>query len=137
MMKKLIVLMGLMMLSLTAFSQTGTNNQVKCFPVPVVKQIMKDLLIGDQAKAQLKLSDSLLVLTEQKVQIQDSIIGNMKLKEDNYLKEIDIQNQKYVISENYSKQLEKDLKKLKVKNKFTSILSSSAILILGTFLIIK
>jgi hypothetical protein len=125
------------MLSLTAFSQTGTNNQVKCFPVPVVKQIMKDLLIGDQAKAQLKLSDSLLVLTEQKVQIQDSIIGNMKLKEDNYLKEIDIQNQKYVISENYSKQLEKDLKKLKVKNKFTSILSSSAILILGTFLIIK
>jgi hypothetical protein len=129
--------MGLMMLSLTAFSQTGTNNQVKCFPVPVVKQIMKDLLIGDQAKAQLKLSDSLLVLTEQKVQIQDSIIGNMKLKEDNYLKEIDIQNQKYVISENYSKQLEKDLKKLKVKNKFTSILSSSAILILGTFLIIK
>ena len=129
--------MGLMMLSLTAFSQTGTNNQVKCFPAPVVKQIMKDLLIGDQAKAQLKLSDSLLVLTEQKVQIQDSIIGNMKHKEDNYLKEIDIQNQKYVISENYSKQLEKDLKKLKVKNKFTSILSSSTILILGTFLIIK
>ena len=129
--------MGLMTLSLTAFSQTGTNNQVKCFPVPVVKQIMKDLLVGDQAKAQLKLSDSLLVLTEQKVQIQDSIIGNMKLKEDNYLKEIDIQNQKYLILENYSKQLEKDLKKLKVKNKFTSILSSSAILILGTFLIIK
>ena len=129
--------MGLMMFSLTAFSQTGTNNQVKCFPVPVVKQIMKDLLVGDQAKAQLKLSDSLLVLTEQKVQIQDSIIGDMKLKEYNYLKEIDIQNQKYLISENYSKQLEKDLKKLKVKNKFTSILSSSAILILGTFLIIK
>ena len=113
--------MGLMMLSLTAFSQTGTNNQVKCFPVPVVKQIMKDLLIGDQAKAQLKLSDSLLVLTEQKVQIQDSIIGNMKLKEDNYLKEIDIQNQKYLISENYSKQLEKDLKKLKVKNKWITL----------------
>jgi hypothetical protein len=129
--------MGLMMFSLTAFSQTGTNNQVKCFPVPVVKQIMKDLLVGDQAKAQLKLSDSLLVLTEQKVQIQDSIIGDMKLKEYNYLKEIDIQNQKYLILENYSKQLEKDLKKLKVKNKFTSILSSSAILILGTFLIIK
>ena len=129
--------MSLMMLNLTAFSQTGTNKQVKCIPVPVVKQIMKDLLIGDEAKSQLKLSDSLLVLTEQKVQIQDSIIGNMKLKEDNYLKEINIQNQKYLISENYSKQLEKDLKKLKVKNKFTSILSSSAILILGTFLIIK
>lgn len=129
--------MGLMMLNLTAFSQTGTNNQVKCFPVPVVKQIMKDLLIGDEAKAQLKLSDSLLVLTEQKVQIQDSIINSMKAKEENYLKENDIQNQKYVILENYSKQLEKDLKKQKVKHKFTSILSGSVIALLTALLIVK
>jgi hypothetical protein len=124
-----------MMLSLTAFSQPGKNKQVKCIHVPVVKQIMKDLLIGDEAKSQLKLSDSLLVLTEQKVQIQDSIIGNMKHKEDNYLKEIDIQNQKYVISENYSKQLEKDLKKLKVKNKFTTIISGVVVATL-TFILI-
>jgi hypothetical protein len=129
--------MGLMMLNLTAFSQTGTDNQVKCFPVPVVKQIMKDLLIGDEAKAQLKLSDSLLVLTEQKVQIQDSIIGNMKHKEDNYLKDIEIQNQKYVILEDYSKKLEKDLKKQKVKHKFTSILSGSVIALLTALLIVK
>jgi len=122
---------------LTAFSQTGTDNQVKCFPVPVVKQIMKDLLIGDEAKAQLKLSDSLLVLTEQKVQIQDSIIGNMKHKEDNYLKDIEIQNQKYVILEDYSKKLEKDLKKQKVKHKFTSILSGSVIALLTALLIVK
>ena len=67
--------MSLMTLSLTAFSQTGTNNQVKCFPVPVVKQIMKDLLSGYEAKLQLKLSDSLLVLTENKVKVQDSIIN--------------------------------------------------------------
>jgi hypothetical protein len=126
-----------MMLNLTAFSQTGTDNQVKCFPVPVVKQIMKDLLIGDEAKAQLKLSDSLLVLTEQKVQIQDSIIGNMKHKEDNYLKDIEIQNQKYVILEDYSKKLEKDLKKQKVKHKFTSILSGSVIALLTALLIVK
>lgn len=129
--------MGLMMFSLTAFSQTGTNNQVKCFPVPVVKQIMKDLLSGDEAKAQLKLSDSLLVLTEKKVQIQDSIINDMKRKEENYLKEIETQNQKYVILENYSKELEKDLKKQKVKNKFTSILSAGVITVLTTLLIVK
>ena len=129
--------MGLMMLNLTAFSQTGTNNQVKCFPIPVVKQIMKDLLIGDEAKAQLKLSDSLLVLTEQKVQIQDSVINSMKAKEENYLKENEIQNQKYMILENYSKQLEKDLKKQKVKHKFTSILSGSVIALLTALLIVK
>jgi len=129
--------MSLMMLNLTAFSQTGTNNQVKCFPVPVVKQIMKDLLSGDEAKIQLKLTDSLLVLTEKKVVIQDSIINNMKAKEENYLKEIEILKQKYTILEEYSKGLEKNLKKQKVKNKFTSILSTGVITVLTTILIIK
>jgi len=125
------------MLSLTAFSQTGTNNQVKCFPVPVVKQIMKDLLSGDEAKIQLKLTDSLLVLTENKVQVQDSIINDMKAKEENYLKEIETLNQKYLTLEKYSKELEKDLKKEKVKNKFTSTISVAVVSILTTLLIIK
>jgi len=129
--------MGLMMLNLTAFSQTGTNNQVKCFPVPVVKQIMKDLLSGDEAKIQLKLTDSLLVLTENKVEVQDSIINSMKDKEENYLKEIETLKQKYQILENYSKELEKDLKKEKVKKTFTSILSVSVVSILTTLLILK
>jgi len=122
---------------LTAFSQTGTNNQVKCFPVPVVKQIMKDLLSGDEAKLQLKLSDSLLVLTENKVKVQDSIINEMKLKEENYLKQINSEKEKLVISENYAKQLEKDLKKEKVKYKFTSILSVAIITALTTLLIVQ
>ena len=137
MIRRLIVLMSLMTLSLTAFSQTGTNNQVKCFPVPVVKQIMKDLLSGDEAKLQLKLSDSLLVLTENKVKIQDSIINEMKLKEENYLKQINSEKEKLVISENYAKQLEKDLKKEKVKYKFTSILSVAIITALTTLLIVQ
>jgi maltodextrin utilization protein YvdJ len=128
--------MSLMMLSLTAFSQIGTNNEVKCFPVPVVKQIMKDLLSGDEAKLQLELSDSLLVLTENKVKVQDSIINEMKLKEENYLNQINSEKEKLVISENYTKQLEKDLKKEKVKNKFTSILSVAVITALTTLLII-
>jgi len=122
---------------LTAFSQIGTNNEVKCFPVPVVRQIMKDLLSGDEAKLQLNLSDSLLVLTENKVKVQENIINEMKLKEENYLKQIDSEKEKLKISENYAKQLEKDLKKEKVKNKFTSILSVAVITALTTLLIIQ
>ena len=136
-MTKLIVLISLLTLSLTAFSQTGTNNQVKCFPVPVVKQIMKDLLSGDEAKLQLKLSDSLLRMTENKVIIQDSIISDMKLKEENYQKELKLAQDKLAITEEYSHQLEKDLKKQKVKNKFTSILSGTAVVVLTTLLIVK
>jgi hypothetical protein len=123
---------------LTAFSQIDTNKEpVKCFPIPIVKQITKDLLSGDSAKAQLKLTEQQLYKTENIVEKKDSVISIMKVKEENYNTIILAQNEKYSILENHTKQLEWDLKKLKVKNKFTSILSGSAILILGTFLIIK
>jgi hypothetical protein len=130
--------MSILSLSLTAFSQIDTNKEpVKCFPIPIVKQITKDLLSGDSAKAQLKLTEQQLYKTENIVEKKDSVISIMRVKEENYNTIILAQNEKYSILENHTKQLEWDLKKLKVKNKFTSILSGSAILILGTFLIIK
>jgi hypothetical protein len=46
---------------LTVFSQTDTTSNTKCFPIPVVKQIMKDIISGDSAKEQLKLTESQLV----------------------------------------------------------------------------
>jgi|TARA_R110000868_G_scaffold397260_1_gene669864 hypothetical protein len=123
---------------LTAFSQTDTNKEpVKCFPIPIVKQITKDLLSGDSAKAQLKLTEQQLYKTENIVEKKDSVISIMRVKEENYNTIILAQNEKYSILENHTKRIEWELKKLKVKNKFTSILSGSAILILGTFLIIK
>jgi len=132
------VLIAILSLSSIAFSQTGTNSEpVKCFPIPIVKQITKDLLSGDSAKAQLKLTEQQLVETEKIVEKKDSIISTMKLNEENYNTIITAQNEKYLILETHTKQLEWDLKKLKVKNKFTSILSGSAILILSTLLIIK
>ena len=132
------MLIAILSLSSIAFSQTGTNSEpVKCFPIPIVKQITKDLLSGDSAKAQLKLTEQQLVETEKIVEKKDSIISTMKLNEENYNTIITAQNDKYLILETHTKQLEWDLKKLKVKNKFTSILSGSAILILSTLLIIK
>ncbi len=132
------MLIAILSLSSIAFSQTGTNSEpVKCFPIPIVKQITKDLLSGDSAKAQLKLTEQQLVETEKIVEKKDSIISTMKLNEENYNTIITAQNEKYLILETHTKQLEWDLKKLKVKNKFTSILSGSAILILSTLLIIK
>ena len=127
----------LLALSLTVFSQTDTTNQVKCFPIPTVKKIMKDLLSGDEAKAQLKLTEDQLHQTEQKVVLKDSVINTMKLKENNYLTIIDAEKQKFGIMENYSKKLEWDLKKERVKGKFRSILGTGAIAILTFFLITK
>ena len=131
------MLTSFLTLSLTVFSQTDTTNQVKCFPIPTMKKIMKDLLSGDQAKEQLKLTEEQLKQTEQKVVLKDSVINTMKLKEVNYLTIIDSEKQKFGIMENYSKKLEWDLKKERVNSKFKSILGTGVIAILTVFLITK
>jgi hypothetical protein len=124
---------------LTAFSQKDTSDkeQVKCFSISDVKKIIKDLKSGDEAKTQVKLSDSLLVLTELKVTLKDSIINDMKKKEINYVKIIDTQNEKYNVLDGYSKRLEWDLKKEKVKGKFKSILGIGIIAVLTFVLTTK
>ena len=124
-------------MNLIAFSQSDTSRVEKCFTIPVVKLIMKDLISGDSAKAQLKLTEVQLVETEKKVSLKDSIITTLRTKETNYQTIIDSEKQKFDIMEKYSKKLEIDLKKEKVKNKFKSILGTGVIAILTFFLITK
>jgi hypothetical protein len=53
--------------NLTVFSQTDINNQqTKCFSIPTVRKITKDLLSGDSAKAQLGLVNLQLFETKKK-----------------------------------------------------------------------
>ena len=106
-------------------------------PVSVFKQIAQDLLKGDSAIAHLKLSEQQIVQLEDKVILKDGIINTMKAKEENYNKIISVQNEKYDVLEGYTKKLEFNLKKEKVKNKFKSILGTGAIAILTFFLITK
>lgn len=131
------MLISLLFVSSIAFSQTDTSINVKCFPIPVVRQIMKDIISGDAAKAELKLTEAQLVETEKKVVLKDSIITTLRLKEVNYLTIIDAEKQKFHIVEDYSKKLEWDLKKEKAKGKFKSILGTGLIAVLTIFLIAK
>ena len=98
---------------------------------------MKDVISGDSAKAQLKLSENQVIELENKVSLKDSVISTLRLKESNYLTIIDAEKQKFQIQENYSKKLEWDLKKEKVKNKFKSILGTGVIAVLTFFIITK
>lgn len=128
-------MISLLLVKSIAFSQTDTSKVEKCFPIPVVKQIMKDLVSGDEAKTQLKLTEQQLLETEKKVSLKDSVITTLRAKETNYLTIIDSEKQKFDIMEKYSKKLEIDLKKEKVKNKFKSILGTGVIAVLTFFLI--
>jgi len=131
------VLIGILSVSLTAFSQTDINNQqTKCFPLPIVKKITKDLLSGDSAKVQLKFTEQQLFETETKVIMKDSVITLLRVKEINYQTIIGAQTQKYEILEDHTKKVEFNLKKEKVKNKLTTVLSGMIILGLSSFLIL-
>jgi 6-phosphogluconate dehydrogenase len=98
---------------------------------------MKDVISGDSAKAMLKMTEAQLSEVEKKVFLKDSVINNLRLKESNYVTIIDSEKQKFQIMETYSKKLEWDLKKEKVKNKFKSILGTGVIAVLTFFLIQK
>ena len=132
------MLIAILTTTLTAFSQTDTSKEpVKSFPISTVRKIIKDLKSGDEAKAQLKLSDSLLVVTEGKIVLKDNVINTMKIKEVNYVNTIGAQNEKYNVLEGYTKKVELNLKKEKVKGKFKSILGTGVIAVLTFFLITK
>lgn len=122
---------------LTVFSQIGTEPiETKCLPVPIIKNIMKDLLIGDSAKSQLTLTEQQLILTEKKVNLKDSVINKMQEKEKNYLGQIDLMDKKYLALEDYNKKLEKSYEKVnlqlrfeKKKNKIKNVVIGSGLTI--------
>jgi hypothetical protein len=97
---------------------------------------MKDVISGDSAKAMLKITEAQLIETEKKVILKDGIITSYQQKEQNYITIIDSEKQKFSIMETYSKKLEFELKKEKVKNKFKSIVGTAVIGVLA-FLVIQ
>lgn len=130
------MLISILTLKLTVFSQIDTSSQhTKCFDIPVTKEIIKDLLSGDSAKAQLNLTKQELVEMENKVIMKDSVISILRDKESNYKEIIDSQNEKYSILTTHTKKVEKKLKNEKVKNKYTSTLSGIIIVTLTFFLL--
>ena len=116
---------------MTAFSQTDTTPASKCFPIPVVKLIVKDLLSGDSAKALLKLTEQQLDSTERKVVMQNSIIQTYKQKEINYDTIIGYERDKFITLKKYTDKLELDLKKQKVKTKLLGFGTGGLILTIG------
>ena len=124
--------------NLSLFSQnvTPTTEFIK-IPVPVVKRIVIDLVRGDSAMAQLQQSNLYLAELEKKSKMQDSMIVAYKTVDVNNQKIISNLERKVEIVEGEYKTVSKELKKQKVKSKFTNLLSSGTILTLVYFLISK
>lgn len=133
------MLFGVMIISsLSLFSQnaTLTVEYIK-IPVPVVKNIVVDLVKGDSAKAQLKLANYHISELEKKSQTQDSMITSyVKLDQGNkeIIKGLE---RKVEILEGEFKSVSKELRKQKIKSKFTNVLGSTSILTLLVLFIVK
>ena len=117
----------MVMLSSTCFSQTVTKSYIDTqkivLPVPVAKEIVIDLLRGDSAFAQLKMSNQHIIELENIVSLKDSVIDKMKLKEENYNLIISDEKKKTEIYQKELKITQKELKRIKAKRTFTNIIS--------------
>tara|TARA_R110000782_G_scaffold254964_1_gene343506 strand:+ start:427 stop:855 length:429 start_codon:yes stop_codon:yes gene_type:complete len=114
MLKKLKILLPILLLSSTIFSQKDTNRI--CFEYKVAKQIAIDLVKGDSATAELSNTQNLVLNLTEKSHRQDSIIKNFEIKDYNYI--IQIQNYIKIDKEQniIVRGLEKDVEELKESN---------------------
>jgi uncharacterized coiled-coil DUF342 family protein len=87
--------------------------------------------------AQLTQANLHITELETKSQMQDEMISTFKTVDENNKKIIDGLERKIVILDGEFKTVSKELKKLKVKSKFTNLMSSGVILTLAFFLITK
>ena len=117
--KRLIALLSTMLISLIAFSQTGTDKI--CFPVETAKKIAVDLARGDSAIAELTLTKEVLKTTEEVVVQKDNIINTYKEKVDNFSKQIVAYKAKEFQYQDMVTGLESDNKKLNRKLLFSKV----------------
>ena len=111
---------------LPLFGNAQTQDTIK-LPVNVAKQIVKDLVSGDSAKAELKLCNENVTLLEKKVVLKDSIISGQKqqlvLCEERVVNEV----KKFDAQGLWVNQLRKENKLLKVKFRFLQITGAAII----------
>lgn len=91
-----------------------TQDTIK-IPVPVAKQMVKELVNCDSSKAMLEITKYQLLLTEQKIELKDNIISNYIVKDSMYEDRIKNEQQKFNVQGTYVKRLEWDNKKLRLK----------------------
>ena len=133
-MKKLLFIVCLF--PMFAFAQTAPQDTVK-IPAPVAKQIVKDLIGGDSAKAELKLANEQLVLLNQTIILKDSIISGHVQKGIMYEERIKNEQLKFETQGLWVNDLQKQNKKLKTKLTFTKVIGGIIIGSLGYLYIMK
>ena len=134
-MKKLVLSIFLMTMSLSSFSQTATDTSSIQLRKPIAKLVIKDLIIGDGSKEQISILNAKIGLLENKIVLKDSIIFNLNTKVTNYESILNVKGDQLALSQELSKKLEKDLAKAKLKSKLVG--GAGLLLAAGAAILLK
>jgi hypothetical protein len=134
-MKKLVLSIFLMTMSLSSFSQTATDTSSIQLRKPIAKLVIKDLIIGDGSKEQISILNTKIGLLENKIVLKDSIIFNLNTKVTNYESILNVKGDQLALSQELSKKLEKDLSKAKLKGKLVG--GAGLLLAAGAAILLK
>ena len=137
-MKKLQLLTIILFTTLSSFSQTATKTDtIVPLKIPVAKLVIKDLLTGDGAKAELtgaykviELKDQQIGLLNQKDSLKQQKIGNLELIITKKDQQFDLERQK-------SESLLKELKVQKFKTAVYKAGTGAAIITTVLYLLKK
>lgn len=106
-----------LLVSLTTFSQKGTNNEPQvCMPVTKARKVAQDLLRLDSLVAEHNKTLFVLERTQTKLAIKDSIINSNEEKIETYLKEIGTHEEKFKTASTRVSELQNDVNTLQKKN---------------------
>ena len=135
-MKKLMLLITILLVSLSGFSQTDTkSDSIVPLKVPIAKLVIKDILSGDGAKAELK--EVYKVLDEKNLQIglykQKDSLKDEKITNLNVI--IDKKDEQFSLEREKSNSLLKELKVQKFKTAVYKAGSGIALIMTVLFLV--
>ena len=117
------MLIILLTMSSVSFSQTDTNTKDSTVIIPskIARLIIKDLISYDATKLELKVTQELLINTENKVANQSLIIKQYDIKDNQWKQMITNYDAQVLAYKNMTSDLQNDLRKSKLKgfyNKF-------------------
>jgi hypothetical protein len=126
------------MLQLTAFSQKDTDTiPVKTFPIPTVRLIIKDIIVGDSAIAELKLTQEENRSLQETILDKNRIIKELNDKHSFCQETLDAEKERYDTLQKLTLSVQDDLHRQKTNNKWNKIISGTILGALITILIIK
>jgi hypothetical protein len=121
-------------MSLQGFSQSVIDTTKIQLKKPIARLVIKDLIVGDGAKEEIKLLSNKLNLLETKIVVKDSVIFQLNERVMNFESILNTQSSQISLSKELNDKLQLDLKKQKVKTKLTTgagILVAAGILLLA------